>query len=345
MSGAQILIKKLQETQKELNIYKEELRQSYQARWYLDDLIGQDSEFIKVKSLAYHLSKTVSNILITGESGTGKELFAHAIHNASSRYLGPFVRINCAALPESLLESELFGYEEGAFTGARKGGKPGKFELANGGTIFLDEIGDMPLTMQTKLLSVLQERVVERVGGTRMITVNVRVIAATNRDLESMVMNKEFRQDLYYRLNVVSLKIPPLRERTADIPIIISELMYRINKKLQTNIYNISARALQLLQGYAWPGNVRELENILERAINLADMNHDKYLSYRNFPSLTDKFSVNRQETLMEAMENLEKEMILKTLKEVNGNKTHAARQLGIHTSALYRKLNKYRLE
>jgi len=345
MSGAQILIKKLQETQKELNIYKEELRQSYQARWYFDDLIGQDSEFIKVKSLAYHLSKTVSNILITGESGTGKELFAHAIHNASNRYLGPFVRINCAALPESLLESELFGYEEGAFTGARKGGKPGKFELANGGTIFLDEIGDMPLTMQTKLLSVLQERVVERVGGTRMITANVRVIAATNRDLESMVINKEFRQDLYYRLNVVSLKIPPLRERPADIPIIISELMYRINKKLQTNIYDISARAVKLLQSYSWPGNVRELENILERAINLADMNHDKFLSYRNFPSLTDKFSINRQESLMEAMENLEKEMILKTLKEVNGNKTHAARQLGIHTSALYRKLNKYGLE
>ncbi|HWQ73805.1 MAG TPA: sigma 54-interacting transcriptional regulator, partial [Syntrophomonas sp.] len=227
MSGAQILIKKLQETQKELNIYKEELRQSYQARWYFDDLIGKDNEFIKVKSLAYHLSKTVSNILITGESGTGKELFAHAIHNASPRYLAPFVRINCAALPESLLESELFGYEEGAFTGARKGGKPGKFELAKGGTIFLDEIGDMPLTMQTKLLLVLQERVVERVGGTQLIPTNVRVIAATNRDLESMVVNKEFRQDLYYRLNVVNLKIPPLRERIADIPIIINELMHR----------------------------------------------------------------------------------------------------------------------
>jgi transcriptional regulator with PAS, ATPase and Fis domain len=239
----------------------------------------------------------------------------------------------------------LFGYEEGAFTGARKGGKPGKFELANGGTIFLDEIGDMPLTMQTKLLSVLQERVVERVGGTRLITTNVRVIAATNRDLESLVANKEFRQDLYYRLNVVRLKIPPLRERPSDIPIIINELMYRINKELHTSIFTISARAVQLLQSYEWPGNVRELENILERAINLADMDHEKFLSYRNFPSLTDKFSINRQETLIEAMENLEKEMILKTLKEANGNKTHAARQLGIHTSALYRKLNKYGLE
>ena len=345
MSGAQLLIKKLQETQKELNIYKEAIRQSYQASWYFDDLIGNDSEFVKVKALAYHLSKTVSTILITGESGTGKELFAHAIHNASNRYLAPFVRINCAALPESLLESELFGYEEGAFTGARKGGKPGKFELANGGTIFLDEIGDMPLTMQTKLLSVLQERVVERVGGTRLIATNVRVIAATNRDLESMVMNKEFRQDLYYRLNVVRLRIPPLRERPSDIPILINELMYRINKDLNTNIYNISARAVQLLQSYPWHGNVRELENILERAINLADMNHDKFLSYRNFPSLTDTFSDNRQETLMEAMESLEKQMIMKTLKEADGNKTHAARQLGIHTSALYRKLSKYGLE
>ncbi len=345
MSGAQLLVKKLQETQKELNIYKEAVRQSYQARWYFDDLIGHDQEFMKVKSLAYHLSKTVSTILITGESGTGKELFAHAIHNASDRYLAPFVRINCAALPESLLESELFGYEEGAFTGARKGGKAGKFELANGGTIFLDEIGDMPLTMQTKLLSVLQERVVERVGGTRLIATNVRVIAATNRDLESMVINKEFRQDLYYRLNVVRLRIPPLRERPADIPVIINELMHRINKELNTNILNISARALQLLQSHNWPGNVRELENLLERAINLADMNHDKYLSSRNFPSLGDNVASNRPETLMEAIENLEKQMILKTLSEANGNKTHAARQLGIHTSALYRKLNKYGLE
>jgi len=297
MSGAQLLIKKLQETQKELNIYKEEVRQSYQARWYFDDLIGSDNEFMKIKSLAYHLSKTSSTILITGESGTGKELFAHAIHNASNRYLAPFVRINCAALPESLLEAELFGYEEGAFTGARKGGKPGKFELANGGTIFLDEIGDMPLTMQTKLLSVLQERVVERVGGTRLITTNVRVIAATNRELESMVFNKEFRQDLYYRLNVVRLRIPPLRERTADIPIIINELIYRINKQLHTNLFTISARAVQLLQNYSWPGNVRELENILERAINLADMNHDKFLSSRNFPSITEKLPDNKQES------------------------------------------------
>ncbi|MDD2586730.1 MAG: sigma 54-interacting transcriptional regulator, partial [Syntrophomonadaceae bacterium] len=218
MSGAKMLVSKLLQTEKELNIYKEEVRQIYQAKWQFKDLIGESSEFAMVKSMAQQLSNTTSTILITGESGTGKELFAQAIHHASRRESGPFVRINCVALPENLLESELFGYEEGAFTGARKGGKPGKFELAKGGTILLDEIGDMPLTMQTKLLSVLQERVIERVGGINPISIDVRVIAATNRDLEQMVRNGEFREDLYYRLNVVRVSIPPLRKRLSDLP-------------------------------------------------------------------------------------------------------------------------------
>lgn len=345
MSGAKIFARKLQETEKELNLYKEEVRLSYQAKWELQDLIGVDKEFSATKTLAYQLSRTTSTILITGESGTGKELFAHAIHNASNRYLAPFVRINCAALPENLLESELFGYEEGAFTGAKKGGKPGKFELAHGGTIFLDEIGDMPLTMQTKLLTVLQEKIVERVGGTRPIMISVRVIAATNRDLEKMVMEGQFRQDLYYRLNVVRLNIPPLRTRRSDIPLLVSDLMNRINEELQTNVTKISCKATELLQNYAWPGNVRELENILERAINLTDMNHESSLTISHFPSLVEKTQLSEEKTLPQAVESLEKQIIIKALKKVNGNKTQAAKILGIHSSALYRKLNKYDLE
>ncbi|MGI5920642.1 MAG: sigma 54-interacting transcriptional regulator [Syntrophomonadaceae bacterium] len=344
ISGVKAFMKKLQETEKELNLYKEEVRQGYQARWFFEDIIGEDHVFQQAKSVAYQLSRTTSTILITGESGTGKELFAHAIHNASSRYLGPFVRINCAALPEHLLESELFGYEDGAFTGAKRGGKPGKFELANGGTIFLDEIGDMPLNMQTKLLSVLQERMVERVGGTKNIVVSVRVIAATNRNLEEMVKKHEFRQDLYYRLNVVRLDVPPLRQRASDIPLLTKKLIQKINKNLGTNILTISPKAMELLLSHSWPGNVRELENILERAINLASMDHENSLTLKHFPSIMEQTSFNKVETLPDAVENLEKQIIVDVLKKTGGNKTLAAKLLGIHSSALYRKLNKYAL-
>ncbi|MEN6382922.1 MAG: sigma 54-interacting transcriptional regulator, partial [Rectinema sp.] len=288
---------------------------------------------------------------ITGESGTGKELFAQAIHNSSARCTGPFVRINCAALPDNLLESELFGYEEGAFTGARKGGKPGKFDLAKGGTIFLDEIGDMPLTMQTKLLSVLQERVVERIGGTNPIPIDVRVIAATNRDLEKMVAEQTFREDLYYRLNVVRLDIPSLRERLEDIPILVEDLIQRLNCHLRTNIHGISPPALDLLQSYRWPGNVRELENHLERAINLCHMKQQTCLTVEHFPSLSSsKFSKieildNGQTALPDLLDGIEEQLLKKALQESDGNKAKTAKILGIHSSALYRKLKKYDLE
>lgn len=350
MSGARIFMQKLQETEKELNIYREEIRQGYQAQWEFDDLIGASPNFLKLKSVAEQLSHTISTVLITGESGTGKELFAHAIHNCSNRRNYPFVKINCAALPENLLESELFGYEEGAFTGARKGGKHGKFELAMGGTIFLDEIGDMPLTMQTKLLTVLQDRVVERVGGTKPIFINVRVIAATNRNLEQMVSEQKFRQDLYYRLNVVTLNIPPLRERSQDIPLLVDALIKKINSKLDTNIKKVSSKAIELMQNYFWPGNVRELENLLERAINLADMNREDSISVKHFPHLVENtYFQNNQSptpaTLSESVQRLEKQLIIQALKKTNGNKVQAAKMLGIYTSALYRKLTKYSLE
>jgi len=351
MSGAKILVKKLQDTEKELNVYKDEVRKLYSAKWQFSDLIGQHPVFLSVKSMAEHVSQTNSTLLITGESGTGKELYAQAIHNASQRKSGPFIRINCAALPDNLLESELFGYEDGAFTGARRGGKQGKFELARNGTIFLDEIGDMPMAMQTKMLTVLQERTVERIGGNIPISVNVRVIAATNRDLEAMVSKQEFRQDLYYRLNVVRLNIPPLRKRLDDVPLIAESLLARINQDLQTSIKGISGRARTLLQDYSWPGNVRELENLLERAVNMANMNHNDYLSVKHFPSLTEDSSINTELleeeniNLPEAMENLEKQIIIKALEKTGKNKALTAKILGIHSSALYRKLSKYGLD
>lgn len=350
MSEVKSLIKKLQETQKELYIYKEEVRAIYNAKWHFDDLIGYSPEFSTIKDMARQFSRTSSTLLITGESGTGKELFAQAVHNASTRRSGPFIRINCAALPENLLESELFGYEEGAFTGAKKGGKPGKFELARGGTIFLDEIGDMPINMQTKLLVVLQERVVERVGGTLPIPINVRVIAATNRDLEQMVSNHEFREDLYYRLNVVQLRLPPLRRRIDDLPVLADNLISRLNISLETEVHSISKEAMDLLSSYSWPGNVRELENLLERAINLAHMNSRSYIDRVDFPSLCDITLVNtvadneKEKTLAEKIEDIEKDLILKALIETGDNKTKTAKLLGIHSSALYRKLNKYGL-
>jgi len=351
MSGAKILMNKLQETERELNLYKEEIRQGYQAQWQFKDLIGESLAFIKVKSVAEQLSHTVSTVLITGESGTGKELFAHAIHNSSNRSNHPFVKINCAALPENLLESELFGYEEGAFTGARKGGKHGKFELAMGGTVFLDEIGDMPLTMQTKLLTVLQDRVVERVGGTKPIFVNVRVIAATNCNLEQLVAEQKFRQDLFYRLNVVRLDIPRLEERSEDIPLLVNTLIRKINSKLGTDITKVSHKAIELMQYYDWPGNIRELENLLERAINMADMNRENSITIKHFPLLVENTyfpaepSVADSLTLPDAIEQLEKQFIIEALKKSGGNKVHTAKALGIHTSALYRKLGKYGLD
>lgn len=348
ISGARTLTRKLQQMERELNIYKEEVRQSYQAKWQFCDIVGRNPAFNTVLQIAQQLSHTTSTVLITGESGTGKELFAHSIHNASARQSQPFVRVNCAALPDNLLESELFGYEEGAFTGARKGGKPGKFELANGGTIFLDEIGDMPLSMQTELLTVLQEREVERIGGTNPIPVNVRIIAATNRDLEEMVNRREFREDLFYRLNVVRLVIPPLRERLDDIPFLVGDLMARINRRLNTRVATISDEAMQLLLSHHWPGNVRELENLVERAMILADMNDEPKLLLKHFPSLAPETVTESGEDsrmgLTEALERMEKRMIQQALEQAGGVKSQAAKLLGIHCSALYRKLEKYGL-
>lgn len=317
------------------------------ARYSLDDIAGNNKDLIKQKKLAVKAARTTSTVLITGESGTGKEVFAHAIHNLSSRCQGPFVKVNCAAVPETLLESELFGYAEGAFTGARKEGKPGKFELADNGTIFLDEVADMSMAMQAKLLRVLQERELERVGGVSSTRINVRVIAATNKNLYRLVKEHKFREDLYYRLNVVILNLPPLRERKEDIPILCGVLLRRLNEQLGTKVSLIRPEVLSCFQTYHWPGNVRELENTLERAINFCE--HDTItqehipqlilLSAREGPEAASPHSLEKH------LQEREKEAIIHALERSAGNKSKAAKSLKIHRSALYRKMLKYNID
>jgi len=330
----------------ELNMYKDEVQSLHTAKYNFEDIIGESRTFQDLKCFAKQIANhSYTTVLITGESGTGKELFANAIHNFSSRSRSPFLRINCAAIPENLLEAELFGYEEGAYSGAKKGGKPGKFELANGGTIFLDEIGEMSLAMQSKLLVVLQEQEIERLGGSYPVRVDVRVIAATNRNLERMIKAGEFREDLYYRLNVVHLEMISLRERCEDIPVLTRYFMCRLNIRLKTSIRDISRESLELLYEHPWPGNVRELENVLERAMILADMENMQCLHKRHFAFLDKNvgFKVpSNTKNLKIATQDFEKGLIIQVLRETGFDRTKAANKLDIDLSSLYRKLKKY---
>lgn len=286
-----------------------------------------------------------SPVLITGESGTGKELFAQAIHHASPRKLQPFIHLNCAAIPKDLLESELFGYERGAFTGALTGGKPGKFELADQGTIFLDEIGDLPFEMQPKLLRVLEEKSFERVGGNSLIRSDFRLIAATNADLENLIKEGRFRKDLYYRLNVMSLHIPPLRERPEDIAPLAGHLLTCIARKNGFDAIRVNAAALTALGGHSWQGNVRELANVLERAMLTM---HDDEIQPADLPFLARKSATPGAETAIQPIRHIqadaEKEAILAALRKTGNNKAEAASLLGIHRTQLYKKLKKYGL-
>ncbi|MGQ9558418.1 MAG: sigma-54 interaction domain-containing protein [Desulfurispora sp.] len=341
---AKKFVHRLQKLEKELHGYRNALARESRAKYTTEQIIGRSEKIARLRAKILRIARTTSTVLITGESGTGKELIAHAIHNASDRSHMPFVRVNCTTIPEELLESELFGYEEGAFTGARKGGKLGKFELAQGGTIFLDEIGDISRTMQAKLLRVLQEREIERVGGTHSISVNVRVIAATNRNLEEMIRHQLFREDLYYRLNVVLLQPPPLRERKEDIPLLAEHLLRKICHRLATPEKTLRPEVIGLFQNYDWPGNVRELENMLEQAVNLSDA---AVLTPLDFPALLRRISLrNRKEQrpLAEALATAEKDILVNTLLQTGNNKKEAARLLGIHRSVLYRKLARYNL-
>ena len=307
--------------------------------------ISQNKDLQKTLSLAAKVANTNCTILIQGESGVGKEVMAKCIHNASSRKERPMIKVNCASIPENLLESELFGYEEGAFTGARKGGKLGKFELANKGTILLDEIGDMSLTMQSKLLRVLQEKELERVGGTKTIKLDVRVIAATNRNLEEMVEKNEFRSDLYYRLHVVPIHIPALRYRREDIMPLVR---YFIERNGGDESTDLTPGAARMLEEYGWPGNVRELQNVIEYAmiVKTGDILEIKdFPQYLRGDGAEDGPAEDGPCRLKDAVETLEKSMMQRALKRNNGNKSMAINELGLSRRSFYEKLEKYGLK
>ena len=338
------LYAEINKIEKELNLYKDEFKKLNMAKYDLDSIVSKSDIMRELKDLTARAAKTNSNVLILGESGTGKELFAHAIHNNSKRRDFPFVKVNCGAIPFELLESELFGYEEGSFTGAKKGGKIGKFKAADGGTIFLDEIGDLPMNMQVKLLRVLQDKEIERLGANYSEKIDVRVIAATNKDLEKMVAEGLFRLDLYYRLNVVSIKIPPLRERKEDIPILANYLIKKISEAENVKVEKILDETLEYLKKYDWPGNVRELENILERAINFLD--RDIVIRPQHLPSkITGINSYKEIKSLKSVLEEVEKQTIIDSLIISNGNKTLAANMLNISRTSLYEKIMKYNID
>lgn len=340
---------------KELNVAKQIIRK-LEAKYTFDDIVGQNELILKAIEKAKKAASTPATVILRGESGTGKELFAHAIHNESDRKFNQFVRVNCAALSESLLESELFGYEEGAFTGAKKGGKKGLFEQANGGTIFLDEIGDISFNTQAKLLRVLQEREIVRVGGTKPIPIDVRIITATNLDLEKAVEEGRFREDLYYRLNFIPINIPALRYRKDDIYSLVIHFIKKFNQEYGRRINDITKEALDILKAHDWPGNVRELENIIGRAI--INMKHcESVIDAKHIPLINSDVKYEKQNTLQteviddleditleEAVSKLEKELITKTLIKYKNNKTKTAKALGISIRNLYYKMEKYNI-
>ena len=313
----------------------------------LDNIISESEIMEHTKQKALIASKSNSTVLITGESGTGKELFARAIHNHSDRADNTFVTVNCAAIPDNLLESELFGYEEGAFTGAKKGGKLGKFEIAHKGTIFLDEIGDMSLHLQGKLLRVLQERELDKIGGKSNILIDVRVIAATNKNLVELVAKGQFREDLYYRLNVIPITLPALRQRKDDIPLLIDYMIKEYAHKLNKDVIGIEDDAKKTLIDYSWPGNVRELQNVIEYSIN---MSNSSLLNLDIIPNnIKSKYYDEKSNKCEEirTLEDLEKEEISKALnkfKHYKKDKELVAKSLGISRATLYRKLEKYNL-
>jgi len=303
----------------------------------------------RVIEYAKIVANSPSTILIDGESGTGKELLAQSIHNYSNRRNAGFVAVNCGALPETLIESELFGYDSGAFTGASKGGKPGKFELANGGTLFLDEVGEMPLDMQVKLLRVIQEGVITRVGGTKNIPVDVRIIAATNKDLKEEIKEGRFRLDLYYRLSVIPLRLPSLRERKEDIPMLINYFLHSKALKLNKDVPEISPEVYRFLLSYSWPGNVRELENFIEKTVNLNgnivwDVTKDQVKNLPEVGTTPHRGSSSSKVTLT-TLDEMEKRMIKEAIKELNSNISQVAKTLGISRNTLYLKMKKYGID
>lgn len=350
-----IVYRQLHEVHERLKRYKnsekkqEPDHKKEKARFTFDQIISMDRQMEKLKRSGMKAAKGRSTILIRGESGTGKELFAHAIHRASPYTESPFITVNCAAIPEHLLESEFFGYEAGAFTGAKNSGKAGKFELADGGTLFLDEIGDMSLQLQAKLLSALQEKGFYRVGGTERISVDVRIIAATNRPLEAMVQKGSFREDLFYRLNVISFEIPPLRYRINDVLALSEVFIHDLNKQNGTSITGWDPLVEELLLEYEWPGNIRELRNVWERAMVFAENGRvqigdlPEYMIKKvGYDTLLSENIDNHTEPLLSRVEQM---AIRKALQQTKGNKSRACQILGISRSVLYDKLKKYEID
>lgn len=310
-------------------------------------IIGINEKFLATINKAKLVAKSPSTVMIRGESGTGKELLARAIHSASPRSNRLFIAVNCASIPETLIESELFGYEDGTFTGAKKGGKKGKFELANKSTIFLDEVGDMPLSMQAKLLRVLQEKSIDKIGGKEPKPIDVRVIAATHKDLETMVKNGEFREDLYYRLNVIPLYIPPLRERPEDIALFVNYFIREHCSELKKPIFDLEMSLQQWLTSYDWPGNIRQLKNIAEYMVNMAEKNT---ITLNDLPESLIRSDIDQvikpDKGLMDMIEDYEKNILAKYVKSNStvDDKLQAAEKLKISKATLYRKLSKYDL-
>ena len=339
------LAENLRLLESKVELYEKELITLRSTKYTLDSIIGVSPALSRLKQDAAQAAANQLPVLITGESGTGKELFAQAIHHAGPRAIHPFVRINCAAIPKDLLEAELFGYEKGAFTGASSEGKPGKFELAEGGTVFLDEIGDLPKEMQPKLLRVLEEKEFERVGGTRLVRADFRLIAASNQDLEKMMEEGRFRKDLFYRLNVIPLHIPPLRERKEDILPMARAMLEQISSDASLTEIALDLQAERAMLKYDWPGNGRELSNVLERilsslsgdTIHLCDLPFYLYRSRKQLPG-------SGRKSLKTIQASAEREAIRYALESTNYNKAKAAGLLGIHRTALYKKMKKFNL-
>lgn len=339
------LTQKLQRQTERIKRLEKTMASLYQAKYTFGKIIGRDGGLKQIIHVAERAAETDLPVLIVGESGTGKELFAQSIHNASLRRDRPFIPVNCAAIPAELVESELFGYEDGSFTNAKQGGKIGLFELANQGTLFLDEIGDMSYDLQSKLLRVLQEGKIRRVGGAREKSIDVRVIAATNHDLVQAVVKKRFREDLFYRLNVIRIPIPPLRDRREDIPKLIDSFLQ--DSAVVHGIDSIDARTTRLLQSYDWPGNVRELKNAIDYAVCMAE---GREIHLRHLPAVITKSDVQpKQEpqTLRQAIEETERRVIRETIYREGTrieDKRRAAKLLGISLATLYNKINKYNI-
>lgn len=314
---------------------------SLSAKYVFDDIIGESDSVLVAKKWARIAAGSPSTVLLTGESGTGKELFAQAIHNGSIRKDRPFIAINCAALPDTLIESELFGYEEGSFTGSKKGGQAGKFELANGGTIFLDEIGDIPLYTQVKLLRVIQEKKISRIGSSGEISVDIRIIAATHKDLKEEVQKGNFRKDLFYRLNVITINIASLRDRMDDIPNLAKHFVSKLSLKLGRKNISIADDFLQKLKAYNWPGNIRELENAIERALNMLSDDGTLTTNLLHFDN-PSPVRIEERTTEVKSLKDIEKDAIIQALNLYKGNILKVSAKLGVGRNTLYRKIKEY---